>query len=112
MDLYKDDFIGKEHAEDSLYEMIDILKEKKIPILIVIFPEFHEFKNYRFNKVTEFIFEIADSQNIQVLDLLPYYISYPPESIWVSYEDVHPNALGNRIASDAIYETIIKEKLI
>lgn len=110
LNLYKEDFGGKTIAEESLYGLIKILKEKEIPLLIVIFPEFHNFKDYRFSEVTDFVSEIAASQNVSVLDLLPYYINYEPESIWLSSEDAHPNALGHRIVADAVMKHILEHE--
>lgn len=112
MRLYEDNVIDKEMAKKSLYELIGISKEKKIKILIVIFPEFHNYEDYQFSKATEFVFEIANSLDVPVLDLLPYYINYDPESIWVSYEDAHPNILGHKIAAKYIYEKLIEEEYV
>lgn len=110
--LYEGNFDGKENAKNALYQIIDIAKKNKIKILIVIYPEFHNFKNYEFDEVTRFVSDIAKSKNVSVLDLLPYYRNYKPEPIWVSFEDVHPNALGHQVAADAIYEKLINEGLL
>lgn len=105
--LYKNDTPGKETARKSILELIRISKEKKIRLLIVIFPEFHNFKNYEFNEVTEFVSKIAKSENTSYLDLLPYYTNQKPEDIWITYEDAHPNKLGNTIAAEAIYKELL-----
>lgn len=104
--LYQEGFEGKIQAENSLRELIAITKENNITLLIIIFPEFHNFVDYEFNKTTQFVTDIGEEYDVQVLDLLPYYKDHAPESIWVSYEDAHPNALGNYIAADAIYTTL------
>lgn len=111
--LYKEGSIGRKDAKNALLEIISISKEKNIPLVIVIFPEFHNFKDYQFSEVTDFVFEVADSQkDVYILDLLPFYQDYQPESVWVSFEDAHPNDLGNKIAAEAIYQMLINQKLM
>ncbi len=101
--LYEDSFEGKANAEKSLKEIIDLAHKNNIPLLFVVFPEFHEFNDYQFSTVTAFVQNIAKGERVYFLDLLPYYIETSPKDVWVSYEDVHPNALGHKIAADAIY---------
>ncbi len=110
--LYKGENPGRNKAEAALKDVIDMAKKNKAKILIVVYPEFHNFKNYEFNETTAFVSEISSSKNAPVLDLLPYYVNYEPSSVWVSFEDVHPNSLGHEIAANAIYEKLIKLKLI
>jgi len=110
--LYEKDFIGKSNTEKAVNEIIRISKDKTIPILIVIFPEFHNFEDYPFKEANEFINQIANSNNVSVLDLLPAYQNYEPKTLWVSQEDVHPNSLGHEIAADQIYGKLIKQNYL
>ena len=104
--LYKEGFEGKNKAESALKEISEISKSNKISLIVVIFPEFHNFKDYAFQNATDFVTNISEQENIPYLDLLPYYKEYNPKDIWVSYEDAHPNTLGHKIAAEAIYSFI------
>jgi len=73
---------------------------------------FHNFKNYSFGYVTDTIKNASLSNRVPFLDLLPYYANTSPESVWVSYEDAHPNALGNSIAANAVTDFLIKKNLV
>lgn len=105
--LYKKDFEGRKNTESALRQIIQISKLNNITVLVVNFPEFHNFKNYSFNEVNEFVSNITEQEGATYLDLLPYYKNYNPQDIWVSFEDVHPNELGHNIAADAIYTTFL-----
>lgn len=111
-DLYTEGFQGKKNMEKSLREIIRISKENNIPTLIAVFPEFHQFDPYPFSYVTSLIKGIAQEENASFVDLLPSYMGTNPQDIWVSQEDVHPNALGHKIAANAILDAILEKKLI
>jgi len=110
--LYEDSFEGKKIMLQSINELSSISKERNIKLLIVAYPEFHNFKNYSFGYVTDTIKNASLSNRVPFLDLLPYYANTSPESVWVSYEDAHPNALGNSIAANAVTDFLIKKNLV
>lgn len=104
--LYADNYSGMVEGHEALLSLVQLARERKIPLLIMIIPEFHQFKEYPFQEVTFFVTEIADEQGVPILDLLPFFLSYEPETVWVSYEDAHPNAVGHQVIADALYEEI------
>ena len=110
--LYDDSFRGNQDMIKSLNELARIAKENNIKQVVVVYPEFHNFKDYEFKYVTDAVRNVSSGNNIYFLDLLPYYEPYDPESIWVSFEDAHPNVLGNSIAADAITDFLMKKNIV
>lgn len=110
--LYDDSFKGKQDMIKSINELAKTAKENNIKLVIVVYPEFHNFKNYDVQYATDAVRNVALSNNLYFLDLLSYYEPYSPKSIWVSYEDAHPNALGNSIAADAITDFLVKKNIV
>ncbi len=110
--LYEDSYNGKTIMLQSINELAKIVHEKDIKLLIVVYPDFHNFPNYRFEYVTHLIRNASISNRIYFLDLLPYFKDIDPESIWVSKEDAHPNSFGHSIAADAITKYLIEKNLV
>lgn len=100
-------------TQESFKKISEIAKENKSEVLLVIFPEIGFLSdNYILLPVNKQIEEEAKKQGFYVLDLIYYYKEYLPEEIKVSTDDGHPNAKAHKIAADAIYDFIKKEKII
>jgi len=110
--LYGNSYEGRQVMLQSIGELAKIAHEKNIKLLIVVYPEFHNFKNYEFDYATNLVRNASASNSAYFLDLLPYFKKVNPESVWVSYEDAHPNALGHSIAADAITEYLIEKNIV
>ena len=99
-------------TKESIRELIKLCNENNVKLLIVNIPEFHRFKEYPFPYATEYIRNLASEANVPFLDLLPSFINYPPESLWVSSEDPHANAKANFIIAQQIYKKIMQDKFL
>ncbi|MBP9839199.1 MAG: hypothetical protein KBC84_10875, partial [Proteobacteria bacterium] len=114
LDLYSDSEKWKIFT-NSLSEINTLCKEKQVPLLTVVFPMFtHAFdEEYPFKAVHTQIDSFLESVNIANLDLLPFYEGIPPERLQASVgEDAHPNEIANRIAADAIYDKLSRDKMV
>ncbi|MFC1514920.1 SGNH/GDSL hydrolase family protein [Candidatus Omnitrophota bacterium] len=112
-DLIKYRNIAEEKAVDA-YKMIGRLcRRNKIPVLVVIFPRLVEFSNYENTFQHEWIKRIAINNQWKYLDLLKVYRRYDVEYLKFAVDDdLHPNAVGHRIAADAIYEYLLESQLV
>ena len=55
---------------------------------------------------------ISEENNFYFLDLYPTFEPYGPKKFRLNVFDSHPNELGHEMAAKAIYDFLIKEKLI
>jgi len=76
--------------------------------LVVIFPYFTDFneRSYRYKNIHKQIKEYAENTGLEVLDLLPVYSKYHYSSFMSKKDSTHPNPLGHKFASDAIYKFV------
>ncbi|MBI3034769.1 SGNH/GDSL hydrolase family protein [Candidatus Woesearchaeota archaeon] len=93
-------------------ELKEISNENNATLVLVVFPFIYKLDNYPFVGANNFIKEVGTEYGIEVLDLLPYFQSRNEEDVIVSKFDPHPNEIGHKIAADAIYEKLIKLKLV
>ncbi len=110
--LYEEDFEGRIRAAKAISLLAEYAKKNNIPLYIVIIPEMHSFEPYPFQEVTDFVMQTASDNNVTAIDILPYFKGNSPESLWVSSEDAHPNALGQIIIAKGIYQNLFKENSI
>ena len=107
--LYEPNFKGRKAVEESLTLLANYCRENQIRLSVAVIPEMHQFQNYPFPQVFEFVSSIGQAQRFTVKDLLPYFTREEPSTLWVSNEDAHPNAKGHQIIADALYELILKD---
>jgi lysophospholipase L1-like esterase len=118
--LYKQGATGRQEVEKAINKLAMYCKENNIQLHIFVIPEMHEFENYPFQEVTDFVQSTATENDVPATDLLPYFQivtsskknseSISPSDLWVSVEDAHPNAKGNLIIAEAIYQNIVSMK--
>ena len=91
------------YALETLNELVD----NETDILIVIFPMLVNLDNYPFEETHNFFISEFDELNIKSLDLLPHFKEKTTKQLKLRNNDtIHPNSLGHKIASKAIYDYI------
>jgi hypothetical protein len=105
--------INRKHTKE-IYKNISIAAGET-PIGIVVFPlvtsYYDDYSNYtKFTIAHDFAKEVAEENDWEYLDLLPYYKEYRSEDIIVNPYDAHPNELGHRIAGEAIYSEFFRRE--
>jgi lysophospholipase L1-like esterase len=100
--LYREDSTAWQAAKKAISDLAQRCRERGIKLMIVSYPELHVLKGYPFDKVTSAIQGIAAAEGVPFIDLLPSVADLPPESLWVSPTDAHPNAVANARFSDTI----------
>jgi lysophospholipase L1-like esterase len=96
----------------NLQQIFDFSRQHDVAVLLVIFPFRVQVKRPdSLSSPQETLGSYAGDNGIAFLDLLPVFSTrvrnagHSPEKIFVDYD--HPNALGNRIAADAIARKIL-----
>lgn len=111
-DAYHEYNRGWQIAKRSLKEIVDLGRIKNFQVLVVIFPFLANLDDsYLWSDAHHQIESFCKSQDIQVVDLFPYFKGYRPGTLWISLIDSHPNAKGQQIAAKAVYEEILRNNL-
>ncbi len=120
----KPDRIDEQNWQDSLNQIkgiIDDCKQKQIPLVVVLIPDElqvnHEYfrqawkdrgwpdQEYQVNYANERLAAFLSANQVPFLDLLP--VIAPVGSKAYAPRDTHWNAMGNRMAADAIAQWLI-----
>jgi len=104
--LYAPDAPALEENRTAVRHIAELCRKNHIKLLVANYPELHELKNYPFPQATEHIRALAADCQVPFVDLLPDFASHSPESLWVSNEDTHGNALACQIAAQGIYRAL------
>ena len=68
-----------------------------------------DFKKYPFEKINEVIINFCKKNNIDYVDILPYFRSENVKDCAVSFIDGHPNSRAQKIFAEAL-ASHLKEK--
>lgn len=109
---YKEDFAGWTYTKQALAEMASVARQNELPIVIAVYPELVNFKDYPFKEVHSKILGITGYLGFHTLDLFPPFEGLDAKSLMVAPYDGHPNAKAHAIAAKAIFEYLIKEGLV
>lgn len=93
-------------------ELKEISKSNNATLVIVILPFIHQLDNYPFAEQHKIVMQLVNEKGTVAIDLLPYFKGIDENKIIVSKYDNHPNELGHEIIAKAIYERLIKLKLV
>ena len=95
-------------AKAAIKRLADYCDKNHIKLLIANHPELHDVKNYRLQKITDFIRDAAAEDKVPFVDLLPYLRDHDSASLWVTPPDPHPNALAHKLLADGIFAALQK----
>ncbi len=98
----------------SASELASLSRSHGFQALVVVFPHFTDptFTNYAFGEKHEFIREIAEEQNLLLLDLLPAYTACSRETQErLQRDNLHPSPWGHTCAANAITEFILENAI-
>lgn len=85
------------------FEKLHILQKKnQFNVLVIIWPIVTSFDSYSYGSIHTWIEKEANKMKFETLDLLPCFSKIPYRKLQVSSVDnIHPNALGHKIAAEA-----------
>ncbi|MDP3041912.1 MAG: SGNH/GDSL hydrolase family protein [Candidatus Omnitrophota bacterium] len=107
--LYKKGSKTKEQFEALAEELKQIVREKNIPLLVLLLPELHNLKEYAFEDIHAYVRNIF--KDCPIIDMLSYFDRNLPFGFyWVSKEDPHYNQKAHKIVSENLFLTLMKLK--
>jgi lysophospholipase L1-like esterase len=93
---------NRQRVKDAFDRLKVLHEEHGFTVVIVIWPLLTAYGDYRFTAIHAWVREQARSRGLQELDLLPSFAAVSYRRLQVTAGDnVHPNALGHRIAAEA-----------
>jgi lysophospholipase L1-like esterase len=104
-ELYRTDDAGWDSVSRGFDRVIDYARKQGIKALLVIFPTVSHGGWFEGDAVGrhERVAKLARSSGLDVLDLLPVYAKQTVEELrFKPWDTFHPNALGHRLAAEAI----------
>ncbi|KPK00674.1 MAG: hypothetical protein AMK71_08065 [Nitrospira bacterium SG8_35_4] len=112
-DYVKEDYFSALHNDPKKWGSVvegfakirSLAKEHNIASVLMIFPVMSDLGNYKWTDVHKQVSDAASKSNFIVLDLVKDYSKYKGSDLQVDSGDhVHPNAIGHKIAADALYQ--------
>lgn len=99
-----------EGLNKGMAEIYRITSEKNIPAIYVIFPDTQEpFPSYRLRPILKRVVEIMKSNQLEPLDLLPYYEHYDHRELYLPKVAFHPNRVACAIAAYAVIRKLLED---
>ena len=89
--LYEPGQPGWREARAAFGRLADYCRENGIALMVAHYPELHQLEPYPFADVTGLVRDMAASEGVPFVDLLPGVRGMEPESLWVTPTDAHPN---------------------
>lgn len=83
-------------SRDALRKIASFCKDQKVPLLVAIIPAFRKESGstYPYTLIHEQVSRWCYELNVDVIDLLPYFMGNSYEELWI--EDGHPNAKAQK----------------
>ena len=110
LDLYHSARPGWRACQKSLLELNRLCRENDVVLRILLIPELHSpAENYPFVKVHTMIKDVAQKNNIRVIEVRHAMKGIDPPRLWVSPGDANPSALAHRIIAEELFEALSKD---
>ncbi len=87
----------------ALKRLAGYAKDKKISIMLVMTPDFHNFKDYPFDSIHHRMAEISRGLGFFYVDLLPTFLHRDAKIFWSMPGDPHPNSFGHELMANTLY---------
>ena len=97
---------GWDLTKRKLVDMHRFCRERGAPMTLVVFPLFHDLKDYPFAEIHRKIGNFARESGIDYVDLLPAFEGVDESDYWVHPKDFHPNHLAHRKVADVLMTAI------
>lgn len=100
--LYDEAAPGFQAMSDSFTRLAEAARADGAPVLFAVYPELRELAPYPFQRETDIVAGLARGHGWPVIDLLPAVAATPPEELWVTVPDPHPNGRANALFAQAL----------
>ena len=105
--VFSDNSQGWNISKNSLKKIKQISDENNIDFLIILFPSIkpNDLQDYQLKNIHETIASFAEENDINYLDLLPYFLTHKDTKLELDI-DAHPNEFTHHIIADILTNTI------
>ena len=90
-------------AKEAMHKLAEATRQEGSKLIIVSWPELHDVKNYRLQRITDLVHGVADAEHVPFIDLLPAVKDVESSKLWVTEPDPHPNAYANELYANYLY---------
>lgn len=113
IDSYLDEPSWENHR-GTLNALINFTKQKKIPLLVLVFPIMPRVNDYpvKYQQVHEKLKAFFQDKEVFSLDLLEEFKNHPLEKLVVSRYDAHPSSFANQLVAERLYQFFQDEGVI
>ena len=103
---------NRQKITDSFSKLNHLSKLHSFRTLLVIWPLLTDYSNYQFTAIHQWVTSKARENGFDVLDLQGKFSRMSFRDLQVTAEDnVHPNALGHRVAAEAVYNFLRSDEM-
>lgn len=114
--LYKSDSLPWRQTLSHIFELRNFLADKKIPLVIMILPDFHNLSTESpYQNLYEKMQSAFEAMNVPTLNTFPEFQAlYGNKEIqlWVQPNDPHPNAIGHYVMASLLSNYLKKSKIL
>ena len=101
-------------VEAAFLDIQEVARKKDVPVLLVIFPMMKGVKwaDYPYGDLQSQVASAGRESGFPTIDLTDVYSVHSQKVLMVAPDDAHPNALGHKLAAEAIYQMIQEHNLL
>ncbi len=99
--LYLSDSKGWIKSQEAFLLLKKVCRDNNIKLQVVLLPELHVLRDYPFKKEYASVSNFLEAQQIEHLDLTPFFgEEASPSRLWAAPDDAHPNALAHHMIAE------------
>ena len=106
--LYAEGSPGWLAAKQSIAALAEYCRANNIRLVIANIPELRKLKKYPFEDITAKVREISEFHQVEFVDLLAALQEYPPETLWVTRPDPHPNGWAQDLMGRSLSNHLLR----
>jgi len=109
--IYEPEFKGLIEMKQSLKKLADYSKRHNINIILMMMPEVHDLKDYKYKFAHDIMAKTAKTLGYKFVDGLPALKDIKSsQDLWAMPGDPHPNALAHKLFANFIYPFLMNKK--
>ncbi len=106
--LYEDRAPGWTRMKTSIARLAALCRDRGITLLLADYPELRQLSPYPFVDISAKIQAEAQRHGIPYVSLLPAVQNEPPDALWVTPPDPHPNAYAAGLMANTLAPVVLE----
>ena len=100
--------VGMEQIHSAFGELARIQRERRIPVLVLIFPKLDWLDSgYPLADLHERVHELCRRYGLEFVDLLPLLTGRKPSTLWHHPSDHHPSIWVHKLAASVVFQRLL-----